>query len=102
MAQKQSLDQQIDCAVNYVGRFEDNLDKCIGHRHCVVCTLEIKQTSQELDCKDCQKQHSRDVHINMSRITARRILNALEEFGECDLVYAKRLIESALKEVETK
>jgi hypothetical protein len=39
--------------------------------------------------------------MEMSRITARRILNALEEFGECDLVYAKRLIQSALKEVES-
>ena len=103
MAQKQRLDQEIDCAVNYVGRFADNLDKCIGHRHCVVCTREIKPNSphQSMDCKDCQKQHnSRDVHIEMSRITARRILNCLNEFGECDLVYAKRLIESALKEVK--
>jgi hypothetical protein len=95
--------QEQDCAVNYVGRFEDNQDKCIGHRHCVVCTREIKQTCQSIDCKDCQRQHnSRDVHIEMSRITARRILNCLNEFGECDLVYAKRLIESALREVETK
>ena len=68
----------------------------------MVCSREIKPNSQSMDCKDCQRQHnSRDVHMEMSRITARRILNALEEFGECDLVYAKRLIQSALKEVES-